>query len=69
MTEYAFDVHLKAVIRVEASSIREARRKIYRLDAVSADDLPFYDARLTEFSVHRCARVPFETDDVVEPDE
>jgi len=50
-------------------SIREARRKIYRVDAVSADELPFYDARLTEFSVHRCAKLPFETEDAIESDE
>ncbi len=58
--EYAFDVKLKAVIRVEAQSIKDAKQIIMELDSVSPEELPYYDARLTEFSVHRCESLPFE---------
>ena len=62
--EYAFDVELKAAIRVKTLSIRDAKQIILRLDAMAPNELPCYGARLIELSVYHCETLPFETNDI-----
>jgi hypothetical protein len=49
--EYAFDVTLTAVVRVQAKSVDSAREKLKQIDSVSADVKAGSDMRITEVSL------------------
>lgn len=64
--EYAFDVRLQAVIRVKATSIKQARKHMRQVvDAADAKSLP-PSVQLTEFSLSEDGELdneqPFEID-------
>jgi hypothetical protein len=61
MPEYAFDVKLAAVVRIQCPTEKEARARLKQIDCCSHMD-PEANPRVTEYSMDDCSPHLFEVD-------